>query len=82
MLVLSRKKGQSVVIDNDIELTILEIEGDTIKIGISAPQNIQIVRKELLASVKESNQEAAGIQINVYNLSEAIKKMKKNTNLL
>lgn len=82
MLVLTRKKGQSIVIDNDIELTVLEAEGDVVKIGISAPKQVQIVRKELLSSIKETNQEAAGIQMNIQKLSEEIKKMKKISNKL
>ncbi|TFE29030.1 carbon storage regulator CsrA [Cohnella luojiensis] len=76
MLVLSRKKGQSVIIQDQIEVTILEIDGETIKLGISAPREVQIVRKELLASIKETNRDAAGLQLDVRSLSDKIKKMK------
>ncbi|RUS42588.1 carbon storage regulator CsrA [Cohnella sp. AR92] len=75
MLVLSRKKGQAIVLQDQIELTILEIEGDTIKLGISAPKDVQIVRKELLTSVKETNKEAAGMPEDISNLFADIKKM-------
>ncbi|MDG0811864.1 carbon storage regulator CsrA [Cohnella rhizosphaerae] len=61
MLVLSRKKGQSILIGEGIELTILEVEGDTIKLGIAAPRDVQILRSELLTSVKESNKESVGL---------------------
>jgi len=47
MLVLSRKKNQSIVIDGGIEIQILQLKGGTVKIGINAPDNIRIVRGEL-----------------------------------
>jgi carbon storage regulator len=78
MLVLSRKKGQSVIIHENIEITVLEVEGDTIKLGIAAPKDVQIVRKELLSSVEESNMEAAQFKVDVQKLSEKIKKLRKN----
>lgn len=78
MLVLSRKKGQAVMIADDIEITILEVEGDVIKLGISAPKDIKIFRKELLLSILESNREAAEGQIDMQNMSEQLKKIRKN----
>lgn len=48
MLIISRKPGESFLIDKNIEITILETTGDKIKIGINAPKEIKIVRKELL----------------------------------
>ncbi|WP_310833418.1 carbon storage regulator CsrA [Paenibacillus pedocola] len=59
MLVLSRKKGESIVITDQIEITILSVEGDTVKVGISAPKHIDIYRKEIYLSIKEANQESA-----------------------
>lgn len=59
MLVLSRKKGESIVIGDNIELTVLSVEGDTIKLGIQAPKQIDIYRKEILKSVQENNESAA-----------------------
>ena len=47
MLALTRKKGESLVINNNIEVTILEIRGDQIKLGISAPRDVSIYRKEV-----------------------------------
>ncbi|QHT63447.1 carbon storage regulator CsrA [Paenibacillus lycopersici] len=79
MLVLSRKKGQSVVLDEQIEITILEIDGETIKLGITAPQNVQIVRKELLTSVKESNKEAAEVTEDLHGMMAKLKKIKKTS---
>lgn len=59
MLVLSRKKGESIIIGDDIELTVLSVDGDTIKLGIKAPKQVDILRKEILISVKETNHSAA-----------------------
>ncbi len=58
MLVLSRKKGESIIIDDQIEVTILSTDADTIKIGISAPKNIDIYRKEVYHAIQLSNQSA------------------------
>lgn len=55
MLALSRKTGESIVIDNDIEVTILEIKGDQVKLGIKAPKSVPIYRKEIFAQIKEEN---------------------------
>jgi len=78
MLVLTRKKGQSIIIHDNIEITVLDVEGENIKIGISAPREVQVIRKELLVSVKETNQESVGLTINMQNLSNELKKIKKN----
>ena len=48
MLALTRKKGESLVINNNIEITVLEIRGDRVKIGISAPKEVPVYRKEVL----------------------------------
>ena len=59
MLVLSRKKDEVVVIGDNIEITIVEIKGDTVKLGISAPRDIKIYRGELLEAIRKANIEAA-----------------------
>lgn len=59
MLILSRKTDESIVIGEDIEIRVTRIEGDLVKIGISAPRSIAVYRKELLDSVEASNQDAA-----------------------
>lgn len=59
MLVLSRKKGESIVIQDQIELTVLSVEGDTVKIGIAAPKHVDIFRKEVYLSIQEANRESA-----------------------
>jgi len=59
MLALSRKINESIIIGNDIEITILEVKGDQVKIGISAPKSIPIYRKEIYLQIQQSNKEAA-----------------------
>jgi carbon storage regulator len=58
MLALTRKKGEALVINNNIEVTILEIRGDQIKIGISAPKDVPIYRKEVYLQIQKENEEA------------------------
>lgn len=58
MLALSRKQGESIIVGNDIEITILEVKGEQVKIGISAPKSVPIYRKEIYISIQESNKEA------------------------
>lgn len=58
MLALSRKKNEAIVINNNIEITILEIKGEQVKIGINAPKEVPVYRKEVYTQIQESNQEA------------------------
>ena len=58
MLALSRKQGESIVIGNNIEITVLEAKGDQVKIGISAPKSVPVYRKEIYAQIQEENREA------------------------
>ena len=58
MLALSRKLGESIVIGKYIKISILEIKGDQIKIGIDAPKNVTIYREEIFKQIEEENKEA------------------------
>ena len=62
MLALTRKKGESIVIGNNIEITILEIRGDQIKVGISAPKEVSIYRKEVYLPIQEENKAAFDVE--------------------
>ena len=55
---MTRKKGESIMINNDIEISILEIRGDQIKIGISAPKDVPVYRIEVYNQIKEETKEA------------------------
>ena len=59
MLVLSRKTGESFVIGDDIIVTVLEVRGDVVRIGIDAPRSVSVQRAELLAQLEASNRDAA-----------------------
>ena len=59
MLALSRKITESIVIGNDIEITVLDIKGDQVKIGIKAPKTVPVYRKEIYVQIQDSNKEAA-----------------------
>ncbi|MBB6732256.1 carbon storage regulator CsrA [Cohnella zeiphila] len=58
MLILTRKIGQSIIIGNDIEIIVSAIDGDQVKIGIQAPKELKILRKEVYEEVTISNREA------------------------
>ncbi|MDD5949283.1 MAG: carbon storage regulator CsrA [Lachnospiraceae bacterium] len=58
MLALSRKTGESIMIGNNIEITILEVKGDQVKVGINAPKAVPVYRKELYLQIQEANKEA------------------------
>ena len=58
MLALSRKSNESIMIGNDIEVTILDIKNDQVKIGISAPKSVGIYRKEIYLQIQEENKKA------------------------
>ena len=62
MLALTRKKGESLVINNDIEITILEIRGDQIKLGVSAPKEVPIYRKEVYTQIQQENRKSEDAQ--------------------
>ncbi|MCF6378254.1 carbon storage regulator CsrA [Nocardioides KLBMP 9356] len=59
MLVVSRRVGESVVIGDDITISVLEVRGDVIRIGIDAPRSVAVHRSELLEQLAQSNKEAA-----------------------
>ena len=55
MLALTRKKGEALVINNNVEITILEIRGDQIKIGVNAPKEVPVYRKEVYLQIQKEN---------------------------
>lgn len=70
MLALSRKKGEAIVIGNNIEISILDIRGDQIKIGITAPRDISIYRKEVYIQIQDEN------KASIYNAPQAMSDLK------
>lgn len=73
MLVLSRRKNESIHIGGNIKVIILDISGDTIKLGIDAPRNIEIFRSEVFRAIQEENQQAASSITTILDLAKLIK---------
>lgn len=61
MLALSRKKNEAIVINNNVEITVLEVKGDQVKLGISAPKEVPVYRKEVYVQIQEANQAAMNL---------------------
>jgi carbon storage regulator len=68
MLALTRKKGEALVINNNIEVTVIEVRGDQIKLGITAPKDVPIYRKEVYLQIQKENEES----INADGLNELL----------
>ena len=62
MLAVTRKKGESIIVNNDIEISILELRGDQVKIGISAPKEVPVYRKEVYLQIQKENQAAVNLE--------------------
>ncbi|HOQ10722.1 MAG TPA: carbon storage regulator CsrA [Syntrophomonadaceae bacterium] len=81
MLVLSRKKGQSIVIGDSIEITVVDVQGDMVRIGINAPREITVHRQEVFQQIKAENQQALqqsqGLEIKLRQLTELSKNIDK-----
>ncbi|RLQ91020.1 carbon storage regulator CsrA [Planomicrobium sp. Y74] len=73
MLVLGRKKGESIIIDDQIEIIVTSVEGETVKLGIEAPKHITIHRKEVYLEIQDENKKAMS---NVIDIGDFLK-MKK-----
>lgn len=74
MLVLSRKSNESIIIAGNIEVVILGIEGDSVKIGIRAPKEVDIYRKEIYQTIQMENRAAANNVTTLENMSALFKK--------
>jgi carbon storage regulator len=59
MLVLTRRSSQSIVIGKDIVVTVLEVRGDQVRIGVSAPRDVDVHREEVFLELQEANRSAA-----------------------
>ncbi|MGL5066962.1 MAG: carbon storage regulator CsrA [Sarcina sp.] len=65
MLVLTRKKGEGILIGDDIEITVTKLDDGTVKLAINAPKNVSIIRKELVEQVKSENKEAISLNLDI-----------------
>ncbi|RRD94373.1 carbon storage regulator [Clostridiales bacterium COT073_COT-073] len=74
MLALSRRIGESIIIDNEIVVTVIGVSGEQVKLGIQAPSHIKIYREEIQAQIREENK--AALKANDKS-AEALKKLMK-----
>ena len=72
MLILSRKVDEKIKIGNDITLTIIEIHGDQVKIGVEAPKNVKVFRQEVFNAIQKQNKEAAAGSLALEALSNLL----------
>lgn len=80
MLVLTRKKGQALMIGHDIELTIIDVQGDQVRVGIKAPRNVAVHRKEIYEEIRKENLSAVAVKdTNLQLLNEKFKKKDDST---
>ena len=63
MLVLSRQRDETIMIGDDIEITIVDVKGDKVRLGINAPRSVQVHRKEVYEAIQRENADAARVQV-------------------
>lgn len=59
MLVLSRQRDETIIIGDDIEITVVDIRGDKVRLGVTAPKDVSVHRKEVWEAIRRDNREAA-----------------------
>ncbi|MEC0310742.1 carbon storage regulator CsrA [Paenibacillus lautus] len=78
MLILSRNKGQKIILNDNIVLSVLEINGDQVRIGIDAPTNVTIYREEIYDAIKQQNQHAIEFNADIQEILNQVANQKKN----
>lgn len=63
MLVLSRQRDETIMIGDDIEITVVDIRGDKVRLGINAPRSVQVHRKEVYEAIQRENADASRVQV-------------------
>lgn len=82
MLILTRKLGESITIGSDVKVTVLEMQGKQVKIGIVAPKELSVYREEIYKKIQEENRKAAMTsEINLQKVAEASKSLNKAKDL-
>jgi carbon storage regulator len=76
MLVLSRQRDETIMIGDDIEITVVDIRGDKVRLGINAPASVPVHRKEVYEAIKRENRDAA--QVRIEDLNQANQKLRRS----
>lgn len=74
MLFLTRRIGQSIMINDDIELSVIEVSGKTVRLGINFPKEVRVLRKEIYEKIQAENKAAA---LSLQNIDELIEELKE-----
>jgi carbon storage regulator len=74
MLILSRKLDEKIIIGDDIEISIIEIHGDQVKVGVNAPRSVKVFRKEVFDAIQAENRAAAESAATLPQVDFTIKK--------
>jgi len=77
MLILTRKKNESIIIDNKIKVTVLELDNNRVQLGIEAPRDIIIHREEVYRDIQEENRKAALVKVDLSLLKESLSKSRQ-----
>ncbi len=77
MLVLTRKMMESVMIGDDVEVCLLEVKGDKVRLGIKAPRSVSVHRKEVYEEIKKANEEAARSSVESLGSLEGLTRNRK-----
>jgi len=77
MLVLSRQRDETIMIGDDIEITVVDIRGDKVRLGITAPSSVPVHRKEVYEAIRRENREASDIDPN--DLAQADEKLRRSS---
>jgi carbon storage regulator len=80
MLVLKRKVGETIMIGDQIEVQVLAVEGETVKLGFTAPTHVQILRKEIYDSIRQENQVAGQKTLDAKELASLLKDLEIKPN--
>lgn len=70
MLVLSRQRDETIMIGDEVEITIVDIRGDKVRLGINAPRTVQVHRKEVYEAIRRENTEASQVQIDDLDIAD------------
>ena len=79
MLILARRTNESIMIGDDIEISVLEVKGDQVKLGVAAPRTVKVYRQEVYLAIQEENRAAAASLADLDNLSRMLRQKKSGS---